>query len=500
MRADNFNIYDMLRRCSFAFGERPAIVHEGGVTTHRQLLERVDAMATGLAGHSLAKGDRVCILAQNHPAYLEIYGACAKLGLMAYPINWRLTTEEIERIVERAAPRVMVVDDASLSQVAGWPAARKNIPYWYQIGETMGEGFTPIDNLYIQSGAEPAPEVAAEEGLLVISTAAVDLVPRGAVLTHANLLTSNTLTAHAFGLSEDDGNLLALPLFHIAALGTALAVMQAGGVNALMTRYDPAEAVRLIDAHKLTVVSSFPPVLSALLDAAAEGGSKLASLKHVTGLEGPEVIERLEKETSARFWIGFGQSETTGFISLQRASDKPGAAGRPAALCQIKLVDEEENDVPMGAAGEILVRGPLVMKEYFAQPEVTTHTFRGGWHHTGDLGKFDEEGYLHYAGRKPEKELIKPGGENVYPAEVEAVIMEMEGVTGVCVFGVPDEQWGEAIRAVVEAEGKEAAEIIDHVGSRIARYKRPKTVEFTGEIPRTAAGEVDRDAVKAKWG
>jgi long-chain acyl-CoA synthetase len=341
--------------------------------------------------------------------------------------------------------------------------------------------------------------VAADEGLLVISTAAVDVVPRGAVLTHANLLTSNTLTAHAFGLSEQDGNLLALPLYHIAALGTALAVMQVGGVNALMPRYDAAEAVNLIDEHKLTVVSSFPPVLSALLDAAGEAGSKLASLKHVTGLEGPDVIGRLEKETSARFWIGFGQSETTGFVSLQPASEKPGAAGRPLPLCQITLVDDQENEVPVGTAGEILVRGPLVMKEYFAQPEVTAQTFRGGWHHTGDLGKFDE-GYLYYAGRKPEKELIKPGGENVYPAEVEAAIMEMDGVRGVCVFGVPDEQWGEAIRAVVEAEGKDAAEVIDHVGSRIARYKRPKTVEFTSELPRGKSGEVDREAVKAKWG
>ncbi|MCZ6644644.1 MAG: AMP-binding protein [SAR324 cluster bacterium] len=500
MTVQAFGVYDMLQRSAIAYGGRPAIIFEGGSSTFREFLARVDALATGLAGHALGKGERVCILAQNHPAYLELYGACAKLGLLAYPINWRLTAQEIERIVERAAPRMMVVDEASLNLVADWPESKKSIPFWYQIGSTPGEGFTPLDNLYIGAGQGEAPRVEDGDPFLVISTAAVDIIPRGAVLTHGNIMASNLQSIAALGLDERDCNLLALPLFHIAALGNALAVMHAGGANVLLTRFDPAEAVKLIDAHNVTLVSSFPPVLAGLLDAAQQAGSKLASLKHVSGLEGPEVIGRLESETSARFWIGFGQSETSGFVTLQPASQKPGAAGRPAHLSQIKLVDGEGGEVPVGTEGEILVRGPVVMREYFAQPDVTEQTFRGGWHHTGDLGRFDEEGYLFYAGRKPEKELIKPGGENVYPAEVETVIMEMEAVSGVCVFGVPDEQWGEAIKAVVEAQGPSEQEVIDHVGSRIARYKRPKWVTFTEQLPRTADGEVDRPAVKKKWG
>jgi long-chain acyl-CoA synthetase len=157
--------------------------------------------------------------------------------------------------------------------------------------------------------------------------------------------------------------------------------------------------------------------------------------------------------------------------------------------------------VPTGTPGEILVRGPVVMKEYYAQPDVTQVTFRDGWHHTGDVGRFDEEGYLWYVKRKPEKELIKPGGENVYPAEVESVILEMDGVTGVCVYGVPDQQWGEAIKAIVETGGKvEAQQVIDFVGGKIARFKRPKIVEFTDKLPRDDAGVVDRDKVKETWG
>ena len=168
----------------------------------------------------------------------------------------------------------------------------------------------------------------------------------------------------------------------------------------------------------------------------------------------------------------------------------------------MRLVDDYDRDVPVGTPGEILVRGPIVFQGYDGQPEVTAHTFRGGWHHTGDVGRFDEEGRLYYVKRKPEKELIKPGGENVYPAEVESVIMTIEGVTGTCVFGVPDPKWGEGIKAVIETARKDLGpeNVREHVGERIARYKRPGYVDFTVSLPRREDGTVDRDAVKDKWG
>ena len=219
----------------------------------------------------------------------------------------------------------------------------------------------------------------------------------------------------------------------------------------------------------------------------------MPSLKHVAGLEGPEVIGRLHAETRAQFWIGYGQTETSGFITLQRAAERPGAAGRVGPLCRVRLVDEFDREVPTGTPGEILARGFVVFQGYYGQPQETEHTFRGGWHHTGDVGRFDEDGFLHYVGRKPEKELIKPGGENVYPAEVETVIMEIPRVSAVCVFGVPDAQWGEAIKAVVESEdGELAAEgVIDHVAARIARYKKPKWVEIAAALPRREDGAID---------
>jgi long-chain acyl-CoA synthetase len=503
MSVQQFTLYDMLQRNAFAFANRPAVVSEHGVQSFAAFLARVDALATGLVGLTIAKGDRLCILAQNHPEYLEVYGACARLGLLAYPINWRLSPEEIGRIVERATPRLMLVDDASLQLVADWPTTRATIPYWYKFGADPAIGFALLSSLYLPVEAPEPSAGQADDPFAVISTAAVDVMPRGAVLTHANLLASNLQTMACMGLTEHDANLLALPLFHVAALNSALATMHAGGANVLMSRFDAEQAVRLIEAHKVTYITSFPPVLSNILDAAARLGSKLPSLKHVAGLEAPDTIGRLHNTTSAQFWTGFGQTETSGFVTLQRVADHPGSAGKVAPLCQVKLVDDYDREVPVGTPGEIVVRGPLIFQGYFAQPEVTAYTFRGGWHHTGDVGRFDADGYLYYVKRKPEKELIKPGGENVYPAEVETVIMQMDGVTGVCVYGIPDARWGEAIKAVVEvkAAGRYTAQqVSDFVASKIARYKKPHAVAFTDKLPRAADGAVDREAVKATWG
>ena len=496
-------VYDMIARAAALHGARPAVIQGERQWTFAEFQRRVDALATGLAGLGIAKGDRICILAQNDVAYLDLYGACARQGIVAYPINWRLTAEEVERVLERAAPRVMVVDASTLAVAEGWPQRKATIAHWVRFGTSAGGGFQALDGLYREATPVPAAEVGGDDTFAVISTAAVDVIPRGAALTHANILTANLTAMAAFGTTAEDRYLLALPLFHVTALGTALTHLHAGAASVLVSRYDAEEAVRLIDRHKITHLSDFPPVLATLLDAAEKAGSRLASLRDVAGLDAPPTIQRLHEKTGARFWTGFGQSETSGFVSIQRVLDKPGAAGRPVPAAQIRLVDDYDREVPVGTPGEIVVRGPLVFEGYFAQPDVTAYTLRNGWHHTGDVGRFDADGWLYYVKRKPEKELIKPGGENVYPAEVETVIVQMEGVTGACVYGVPDPKWGEAVKAVVEvkAAGRYSAQqVTDFVGGKIARFKRPHIVVFTDALPRTAEGAIDRDAVKAKFG
>jgi acyl-CoA synthetase (AMP-forming)/AMP-acid ligase II len=503
MSARAFTVYDIIARGAFVHGDAPAVITDDREISFRQYQRQVDALGAGLAALGIAKGDRVCILAQNHPAYLDLYGACARQGIIAYPINWRLTAEEVERVLERASPKMTVVDASTQAIAAGWPDKKPSVPHWYHFGDSAAPGFTPFSGLYRDPAGSPVADVSPDDVFAVISTAAVDVVPRGAALTHANVIAANMTIMACLGVNAADRYLLALPLFHITALGNALAQMHAGGASILVGRFDPQEAVRLIDRHRVTHVSDFPPVLVNLLDAASKAGSQLPSLAHVSGLDSPQTIERLHAETRAQFWTGFGQSETTGFVSLQRVLDRPGAAGKPVPICQVKLVDDYDREVAIGTPGEIAVRGPLVFQGYWDQPDVTAYTLRNGWHHTGDVGRFDADGYLYYVRRKPEKELIKPGGENVYPAEVETVIMQMDGVTGVCVYGIPDARWGEAIKAVVELKasgGYTAQQVIDFVGAKIARFKRPQSVAFTDGLPRGADGAVDRESVKATWG
>lgn len=502
MTVQGFTVYDMIARGAALHGAAPAVIQGEYTLSFREFKARVDALADGLAALGIGAGDRIAILAQNAAAYFVLYGACARQGILAYPINWRLTAEEVARVLERASPKMMVADASTLPVVAGWPESKRQVPHWYQFGSSAAAGFKPFESLFASSGDVAPAAVSPDHPFAAISTAAVDVVPRGAVLTHGNVIAANLTAMAAMGISAADRYLLALPLFHITALGLSLAHMHAGGASVLAPRFDAEEAVRLIDRHGITHVSDFPPVLLSLLDAAAKQGSRLASLRHVSGLDAPQTIERLHAETEAQFWTGFGQSETSGFVSIQRVAERPGAAGRPVPLSQVAIVDDYDRPVPTGTAGEIVVRGPLVFQGYFDQPDVTAYTFRNGWHHTGDVGRFDGDGFLHYVKRKPEKELIKPGGENVYPAEVETVIMQMVGVSGVCVYGIPDARWGEAIKAVVEVAGSRysAEQVSDFVASRIARFKRPHVVVFTETVPRTAEGAVDRDAVKAQWG
>ena len=283
----------------------------------------------------------------------------------------------------------------------------------------------------------------------------------------------------------------------------SLTMMQAGGRNVLISRYDPKAAGKTIDREKVTFIGNFPPILSQLLDAQAAGECSLSSLKNVIGVELPETVKRFEGLGAGRFWLAYGQTETMGLTCMSPNTERPGSAGRPGPLVDMKIVDEFDRECAAGTPGEIVIRGPLVFEGYWEDTELTQQTLRGGWHHTGDIGRLDEEGFLWFVGRKAEKELIKPGGENVYPVEVEKVIMEHPGIREVSVIGVPDPKFGEGIKAVcVLNPGARLSEreLIDFVAGRIARYKKPGYVAFVDTLPKKEDGSIDRQRVKAQYG
>jgi acyl-CoA synthetase (AMP-forming)/AMP-acid ligase II len=491
----DFNLYDQLRHNALTAGESPAVIASGNVVSHREFLLRVDRLAAGLTASGIAKGDRLCILAQNSCEYLELYGACAKTGAIAFPINWRLSASEVAGVVALADAQMLIAGAAHLSHLDSVDMSKMRARA--VIGSASG--FTPFTDLYRDAVTDPA-DVCDDDPFVIVPTAAVAAIPRGAVLTYRNLTSISYSLNAALGITAQDRHLAALPLFHITGLGLAYCLTLVGGVNVVMESFDPARASQLIDEHHVTLLADFPPVLSMLLDARAQSGATWQSLKHVVGLDAPDTIKRLYTETGAKFWTGFGQSETSGLVTLTRVDMKPGSAGRAAALARVRCVNEKDEDVPTGEPGEIAVRGPFVFSGYWRDADATHYALRNGWHHTGDIGKFDADGYLYYVGRKPEKELIKSGGENVYPAEVERVIGDLPQVAAVCVIGVPHPKWGEAVKAVVELNpGKTltAEQIVAAVVERIAAYKKPQVVDFVERLPRKENGEIDRQAVKA---
>lgn len=464
----------------------------------REFAVQVERLAKGLRKVGLHPGSRMVVLLDNGIEAMTLYAACVRASLIAVGLNTRTSPEEMRLVLERTQPGLFVSQEKYADALA---ALKPSVSECVSLeGVSTERSFADLLDPDFSAFGEPSPSL--DSGCVIIPTAAVGGEPKGALLSQRNLWASCRVHQLHFGAETLRGHLGIMPLFHVMGLTSAWATFVSGGVTVLLPEFNPAEAVAAIDAHQLTYFGSFPPILGRVLDAAKESGSKLESLRAVYGLDGPDNIQRLHQETSAEFWTGFGQAETTAFVTAGRAMERPGASGRASLLNTVALVNELDEPVSNGAAGEIVVRGENVMLEYWGMPEDTAYAFRNGWHHTGDIGRFDEQGYLHYVKRKAEKELIKTGGENVYPGEVEAVLLRHPDIAVCCVIGVADKTWGESVKALCVPKpgaSPEIEEVREFVGSQIAGFKKPRIVEFVEDLP-LKDGEIDREAVKAQFG
>jgi acyl-CoA synthetase (AMP-forming)/AMP-acid ligase II len=499
----DLTLYDLIRRNARYYGDRTAWLeaNDNQRLSFEQYKQEVDRVAAGLMTVGLQKGDRIGIIGKNCLSYYVLYGAAAALGAIVVPVNWRLAAGEMAYILKDSGAQLVFADNDAPALIAAVQSQLDAGIVFYNLQSRQGPHAelpqTP------PGMALPQTEITADDGLVIIYTAAVAGRPRGALLSHGNLLCASTQVMYLVGLTAADVHLNPLPLFHIAGLGMAFSTFHAGAMNINMRKFDAARAARLIADHKVSLLFAFAPMMQTLLAQVDQGGEDIGSLRAVLGIDTPEVIERYQTLTGGSFYSMFGQTETTMLATMSRYRERPGSAGRPIPLVDIELMDDNDNPVTVGQAGEIAIRGPMVFKGYWRLDADNAHTFRNGWHHTGDLGRFDSDGYLWYVARKAEKELIKPGGENVYPAEVETVILEHPAVEAVVVFGVPDPKWTEGIKAVCRLKPGQtltAETLIAFVGDRIARYKKPQYVEFVNELPTSAAGAVDRAKVKTLYG
>ena len=504
MGLHDYTFYDLINRNAVCFKKRPAWLDSDDqrTLTFAEVKQHVDRLAAGLQQAGVQKGDRIGVLGKNSLEYFLLYGAAAALGAIILPINWRLSVEEVIFNLNDGTPKFLFVDAEYQAMIEPAKERLPSVERYFNL-KPPGGRFEDFNTLSSISNGHTPVEIEDDDGLVIIHTAAVTGRPRGALLSHRNFISANVHLNWLMHLSPSDVHLNILPLFHVGGLFMATKSFHAGALNVNMSKFDAAQAVELIAAKKATVMFDFSPILGSILEQQAKSGKDIRSLRHVIGLEAPDVIEKYQKLTGGTFYCMYGQTETSAIATLGRYNDRPGSAGQAIPLADVKLVDESERVVPLGDVGEIAVKGPMVFSGYWNLSEDTAHAFRGGWHHTGDLGRFDEDGFLFYAGRKPEKELIKPGGENVYPAEVERAILEHPAVERTVVFGVPDPKWKEGIKAVCELKPGQALapkDLIKFVGARIASYKKPQYVEFVSEMPLLASGSPDRAKVKERFG
>jgi long-chain acyl-CoA synthetase len=500
----DYTVYDFICRNAALYPERDCLVFNDLRLTHVEYKERCDRLASGLVQSGIEVGDRLAVVAENSDEFMILYGAAAKIGAIVLAVNWRFKQDEVEYVLNDCTPRMMFAGPEYREMVAAAARNIESIEKCFTLsGGQASEGFLSFADLYQEEKKMDIPDIPADSGYVIIHTAAVSGHPRGALLSQGNVVASNMTNIAQFTLGMDDCHVCMLPLFHYAGLSYSMAVMHAGGKNVILERFDPEIVLEMVASEKVTIFMQFPPMLKAMIDKYAERSFDLSSLRIAGGIDQPDNLSAFQNiAPNVRYWTGFGQTES-GVVTSGFVDERPGSAGKPGPLARVALFDDYDREVAPGTSGEICVRSPMVFLGYWGLEEDTAYTFRNGWHHTGDVGRFDEKGYLHYVKRKVEKELIKPGGENVYPAEVEKVILSHQAVAEVSVIGVRDPQWGEAVKAICvlqPGESLEPDELIEFVASKIARYKKPKQVVFVEALPKNDEGEIDRNKVKAEHG
>ena len=468
--------------------EREAIVEveSGRRFTYAQLERRVARAAAWLGREGVRPGDRVALALPNVAAYLELHFACARLGAIDLPLNTRLAPPELAHIRRDAEPTLVVAD----GDVAG------------RLATAGGPGAVTRLDAYeaAVAGGDPAPTPSAPGGeapQIVMYTSGTTGQPKGALLPHRKQLFNSLNADLFFDLSGRDRVLVALPLFHSFGLNIlSVPMLYRGGTVVLSRAFDPQTFLETVGRERITFFGGVPTMFRRLL-ATGLAGAPFASLRFAFTAGAAIPVETIHAFHSAGILLkqGFGQTETSILCCLDAddALRKAGTVGRPVFHAEVRVVDEALRDVPDGVVGEIVVRGPITMLGYWRNPDATAEAFRGGWLHTGDLATRDAEGFLTLVGRG--RDMYISGGENVYPPQVEAVLLAHPAVTDVAVVGVPDPDWGEVGRAfVILADGHSAdpADLLAFARERLASYKLPAEVVFVREFPRTETGKVQK--------
>jgi acyl-CoA synthetase (AMP-forming)/AMP-acid ligase II len=478
--------------------ERPAAefaVGGGAAVTYADAAAAANRLASRLVALGCEKGDRVAVLARNGPWYPVLYYAAAKAGLVLVPLNWRLTPAEWMGVLGDAGPSVLIAGRGHVSDaedMRGELDSLEHVVPWDTLERWLADG----------PATPPGVEVGARDALYQLYTSGTTGDPKGAVLSHGAVTANVVQVSLAHPVSPGDRGLVVAPMFHAAVIPSAFAVLWRGGSLFVLDAFDPELVVRALERERISVATLVPAMLQACLVAVADVAERryehLRSIYYGASPIAEETLRRAIEALGCGFVQSYGLTEAAQALTFLTADDHRLAldrrpelllsAGRAAAGTALRLVDA------FGApavTGEILARGPQLMSGYWRRPQETAETLVDGWLHTGDVGRLDEDGYLFVEDRI--KDVVVSGGENVSPRVVEDVLFEHPAVAEAAVIGVPDERWGEAVKAVVALRpgaGCTQEEIIAFCRPRLAGFERPRSVDFVDALPRTATGKV----------
>jgi len=517
------NIVVTLDKARKLFPDQIAVVDGLRRLNYRQVAQRVFRLAAGFEALGIKTSDRISIVAHNCLEFMEVYYAAASLGLVVNPINIRLHGNEMAYILNNAGSRLVIAHEQYAEPVLAALEATNTVStvIWLaNRAQPVSGGQSLTYEAFLSSqidASEPPAPVSDDTPAHLYYTSGTTGTPKGVVLTHRNV-TSHALAAIAeFRLNDADVWLHAAPMFHLADAWATFALTWVGGRHVMLPQFSAADALDMIERERITITNLIPTMLNLMVNNPAAAKHDYSSLRAV--LSGgspiaPETVRRILETFGCDYVQTYGLTETSPYCTVSILKSHLNAlppeqkravisrTGREFMAVSLRVVDDRGEDVPPDdkTVGEVWVRGDTVFSGYWNRPEETSSAFRDGWFKTGDLAVIDREGYINIVDRK--KDMIVTGGENVYCAEVEYILYEHPAVLECAIIGVPDEKWGEAVKAVVvKKPGKDVAEedLIEFVKSRMAHYKAPKSVDFVSEIPKTGSGKILKAAIKEKY-
>ena len=492
------DLSDLIERNAAFTPDKPAIVFEGKVLSYAAFGARIEHTARALkAEFGVGRGDRVAILSLNRPDYLVLLYACARLGAMLVPLNWRLAVAEQLFILSDASVKVLVLEQ-TFAEVL--PALEKRLPGTAIIGlDFVPRQGSAFDQLLKQARGDDGrnPDTDLTCPLLIVYTSGTTGRPKGAVLRQEALLWNGIMSQHMHGLASSDHVLAVLPFFHVGGLNIQTTpALHHGATVTIHPRFTPDAALAAIARERPTLTVLVPATIQAMTDHPNWRSTDLSSLKAVsTGstIVPPHLIARFVARGVPMLQV-YGSTETCPVAVYTRLGgdlSRVGSTGLPGLCCEAAVIDDAGVELPPDTPGEIAVRGPNVFYEYWGNEEATREALHDGWYRTGDIGWRDADGYFWVHDRK--KNLIISGGENIYPAEVERVLLEHPDVVECGVIGRPDPRWDEVpVAYVIRRKGcsVEAENLKAHVLTQLARFKVPRDIVFVDDLPRTALGKV----------